>query len=222
MGTPKIKRQLIMATLTKPLPESSDGMQVQRLNNPDSTKSMRQAELHRNMQILAEMTSNEVKGLYKNAEWFHQKHVVEKFSISDIAVACGMHYSTVFGWCKSKGYQTRKYRGMPCTPEIARKIGEAQMGSKNHMWKGGRCTDILGYVKIKDNKHPFTNSRGYVQEHRLVMEKMLGRYLNPYEIVHHKNHKRNDNRPENLELLGKGMHHRVNMTCPHCGKKIII
>jgi hypothetical protein len=63
----------------------------------------------------------------------------------------------------------------------------------------------LGYVLIFEPSHPNAHRDGYVAEHTKVMAERLGRPLEPFEEVHHKNGIRSDNRPENLELWARGM-----------------
>lgn len=79
-------------------------------------------------------------------------------------------------------------------------------------WKRGRMKQD-GYIKVSLNPsdffYPMTDKKGGVLEHRLIMAKHLNRCLLPWEVVHHKNGVRNDNRLENLELLPDKKWHLV-------------
>jgi len=63
-----------------------------------------------------------------------------------------------------------------------------------------------GYILKPRPEHEAADAKGYVREHRLVMETIIGRALLKDEVVHHKNGEKSDNRPENLELMKKGDH----------------
>lgn len=74
-------------------------------------------------------------------------------------------------------------------------------------WKGGIHSNDQGYIFELCPHHPHADSRGYVRQHRLVMEAHLGRYLLPTESVHHKNEVRSDNRLSNLQLFASHAEH---------------
>lgn len=85
----------------------------------------------------------------------------------------------------------------------------------NRIKQGYRGRQSNGYIVLKlqpDNFfYSMSGKDGYVLEHRLVMAKYLGRCLHLWEIVHHKNHKRDDNRIENLQLVTDDRHKQISI-----------
>lgn len=86
-------------------------------------------------------------------------------------------------------------------------------GKDHPSWKGGRVIDAVGRILIKLNRYeffyPMAQRNGYVLEHRLVMAKHLGRNLHSWEIVHHRNAIKNDNRIDNLQLVSNDRHNQI-------------
>ena len=62
-----------------------------------------------------------------------------------------------------------------------------------------------GYKRVLIPYDERTDGNKYIMEHRLIIEKHIGRKLKENEVVHHKNHIKTDNRIENLRVL-----------CPNC------
>lgn len=101
----------------------------------------------------------------------------------------------------------QSFLGRKHSKESINKMSIIHGGEKNPAWKGGKIINPCGYILIHLPAHPNANKKGYIAEHRLVMEKKLGRYLEPKEVVHHNNKITDDNRPENLRLFkSKGKH----------------
>lgn len=70
-----------------------------------------------------------------------------------------------------------------------------------------RLVDRNGYVRIYCGKeHPMSDKDGYILEHRLVMAEHECRSLETWEMVHHRNGIKDDNRIENLKIVCRHSH----------------
>jgi len=136
-------------------------------------------------------------------------------------------YNKICPTCKSifykkrndskKYWEIKKYCSIKCSGTLLTKeraVGYntrfkkgKNIGADNPNYKGGKNIAKNGYVRILI---PGTGS--YKLEHRLIMEKYLGRMLKRTEQIHHKNGIKTDNRLDNLEIMDIKDHSRLETT----------
>jgi len=105
-------------------------------------------------------------------------------------------------FCRAKSYLTKngKEQGIYCSIGCKAKWQYENLHLENNpSWKGGRFLRSDGYVAVRVGEN-------YELEHRMVMSNHIGRPLRSDEHVHHLNEIKDDNRIENLELVGIGEH----------------
>ena len=131
--------------------------------------------------------------MYRNKLWLKTKYLTEKLLMREIADLCHVQRETISHWTKKFGITGR-------SPKVR------HSGKWNGRWKGGR-----------QFHKAFANGKGYIlvpingkryREHRLFMEKDLGRKLLRSEIVHHKNGNSLNNNIENLQLFSSLTDHQ--------------
>lgn len=127
-------------------------------------------------------------------------------------------------------------RSRSCKKAHKKKYPKGRFGELASNWKGGRRKggNKGKYWMVYMPGHPKSDSSGYVMEHRLVIEKSIGRLLNDMEIVHHKDGNGQNNSLSNLQLTNKKDHFKEHFDsvkevdllkkiiagCPQCSRKL--
>lgn len=89
----------------------------------------------------------------------------------------------------------RKKRGLP--PDAVLKGGREYPIGATRISSGGYLMEKVGTDR---SAHPRADRSGWVYQHILVMEQVIGDHVGREFTIHHRNADRRDNRPENLEL----------------------
>lgn len=131
-------------------------------------------------------------------EYLVEEYLCKMRSMSDIAKELNISWVIVSRYLSK--YNIRK-----------RTKSEQQSGCRSSGWKGGRSVTSHGYVKVFMPDHPYATSSGYVYEHRLAVEKHLGRYLKPNECIHHIDLNKTNNDINNLLILTNSNHAKLHL-----------
>ena len=127
-----------------------------------------------------------------------------------LEIKYGVSYKTIYRILERNGVKRRADKekslnalkqGRSSNSELQRlSAGQRFRSKKNPRWKPVGSTRLShGYVIVKTRY-------GWSREHVLIAEKAIGRKLKKWEIVHHINGVKDDNRPNNLYLMTSTQH----------------
>lgn len=111
------------------------------------------------------------------------------------------------------GTNPRRVRKVLLRLNLPRLPSHSPTGHRNASFAGGRRIDQNGYAHVSAPvDHPYAvllphKTIPYIREHRLVLERQLGRYLLPEEVVDHIDGLTLHNHPDNLRLFASNADH---------------
>lgn len=123
--------------------------------------------------------------------------------------ACAVAASIKRSSCRQCGEPCKESRAKFCSHHCKAVWQNGKRGIGRHPEGAIVPAGGDGYLRIRVNGE-------WVLHHRYVMEQKIGRPLEPYENVHHINGRRDDNRPDNLELWKRRQPHGVRSADYHC------
>jgi len=148
-------------------------------------------------------------GVFKNCRWCKKSFYVKKCLIES-KFFCSKECCD--SWKKGKNISpdTQFKKGQASWNKDTKGVmkpnsGSFKEGILNPNFKGE--IKHQGYVLTYSPDHPFRDRYKHVKRSRLVMEKKIGRFLKPNEVVHHINRIRDDDRPKNLMLFANNSKH---------------
>lgn len=175
-------------------------------------------------------------------ELLYELYVIRGKPMHEISGDLGISVGTVYNYMKKYGIKSRtikesfevlKSKGWEYPKEAREQIKKAHLGkvvseeTRRKMSISDKVGGIGhkkkrkdGYICIYFPDHPNSTKDGYIMEHILVAECLLGRHLNREEVVHHKNGVRDDNRKENLEVMTFKEHAAYHMKKRHENRKV--
>lgn len=159
-------------------------------------------------------------------------YINQRLTMKQISEVLGVAVGKVFKYMKKYNIESRKYteewrrrisesnkgrssplKGTHLSEEAKKKMSDFHKGRYVHPSEFGGHSKKRndGYIYVYCPEHPKSSKDGYRMEHILIMEKHIGRYLKDDEVVHHKNHIRDDNRVENLQVMTFKEHAALHM-----------
>lgn len=170
-------------------------------------------------------------------------YLEEKMPMYKISEVLGVSVGSVYNYMKKYSIESRKdnftFKGKRHTDSAKQKVAESRKGKKMSNESKQRLSDAKkmgfdsidncghkklradGYIYLYVPSHKKATKDGYVMEHILIAERYFRVEIGKDEVVHHINHKRDDNRPENLMIMKRKKHMGFHTKLRHVERRLL-